>query len=104
MRQPQQPQAVVMALRRLPGPPLPATPLRPSPTSAKPPSPPQEGSRPAQSRSQVGLALQSALALLLALTFFSASGLLAWRVLDLAGSEGIWRRLPLSWLPWLRDL
>ncbi|MFS8867568.1 hypothetical protein [Synechococcus sp. OH30] len=50
------------------------------------------------------MALQSALALLLALTFFSASGLLAWRVLDLAGSEGIWRRLPLSWLPWLRDL
>ncbi|ABC98845.1 MULTISPECIES: PIN domain-containing protein [unclassified Synechococcus] len=99
MRQRQRPQAVAMAWKRLPGPPIPAAPLPPSPTSAKPPSPAQKGSRPVQRRSQVGFAwksVQNSLALLLALAFFSAAGLLAWRLLDPTGSEGIWRRLPLS--------
>ncbi|MGY2726062.1 PIN domain-containing protein [Thermostichus sp. OS-CIW-26] len=122
MRQQQRPQAVVMALNRLPGPPIPAAQLTSS-TLAPPARPlsssPASGNPPAQARQRSGAAqvgpstarlwpflksLQNALALLLALVFLSATGLLAWRLLDPEGSEGIWQRLPLSWIPWIRDL
>jgi len=101
VRQQQRPQAVVRALGRLPRPPLPATPLSSRP-SARPPSPVSQGSR----GSPLGLTpagVQKALALVWALAFFSAAGLLAWRWLDPKGSEGLWRQLPLSRIPWLRD-
>ncbi|MFS8893623.1 PIN domain-containing protein [Synechococcus sp. O70.1] len=101
VRQQQRPQAVARALGRLPRPPLPATPLSSRP-SARPPSPVSQGSR----GSPLGLTpagVQKALALVWALAFFSAAGLLAWRWLDPKGSEGIWRQLPLSRIPWLRD-
>jgi len=101
VRQQQRPQAVARALGRLPRPPLPATPLSSRP-SARPPSPVGQGSR----GSPLGLTpagVQKALALVWALAFFSAAGLLAWRWLDPKGSEGIWRQLPLSRIPWLRD-
>jgi rRNA-processing protein FCF1 len=101
VRQQQRPQAVVRALGRLPRPLLPATPLSSRP-SARPPSPVSQGSR----GSPLGLTpagVQKALALVWALAFFSAAGLLAWRWLDPKGSEGLWRQLPLSRIPWLRD-
>ncbi|MFS8810484.1 hypothetical protein NW814_08130 [Synechococcus sp. R65.1] len=101
VRQQQRPQAVARALGRLPRPPLPATPLSSRP-SARPPSPVSQGSR----GSPLGLTpagVQKALALVWALAFFSAAGLLAWRWLDPKGSEGLWRQLPLSRIPWLRD-
>ncbi|MFT0814269.1 hypothetical protein [Synechococcus sp. OH20] len=114
LRQQQRPQAVATALKRLPGPAIPAArlasssspappvrPLSPSPASAKPPA--RVGSSPTR-LGPLLQGLQNALALLLALVFLSAAGLLAWRWLDPAGSEGIWRRLPLSRIPWLRDL
>jgi hypothetical protein len=94
-------QAVARALGRLPRPPLPATPLSSRP-SARPPSPVSQGSR----GSPLGLTpagVQKALALVWVLAFFSAAGLLAWRWLDPKGSEGLWRQLPLSRIPWLRD-
>ena len=101
VRQQQRPQAVARALGRLPRPLLPATPLSSRP-SARPPSPVSQGSR----GSPLGLTpagVQKALALVWALAFFSAAGLLAWRWLDPKGSEGLWRQLPLSRIPWLRD-
>jgi len=101
VRQQQRPQAVARALGRLPRPPLPATPPSSRP-SARPPSPVSQGSR----GSPLGLTpagVQKALALVWALAFFSAAGLLAWRWLDPKGSEGLWRQLPLSRIPWLRD-
>ncbi len=123
LRQQQRPQAVATALNRLPGPAIPAArlassstpapparPLNPSPASGKPSARAWQRSGAAQvgsSPTRLGpllKSLQNALALLLALVFLSAAGLLAWRWLDPAGSEGIWRRLPLSRIPWIRDL
>ncbi|MFQ3584896.1 MAG: PIN domain-containing protein [Cyanobacteriota bacterium] len=130
MRASQRPQAVVTALNRLPGPAIPAStlgsasapaqgpansaparPLTPSPEASKPPSQPRQAkSAPAQENStgaqlwQILKTLQNGITLLLALILLSAAGLLAWRLADPEGSEGIWRRLPLSRIPWIRDL
>jgi hypothetical protein len=130
MRQQQRPQPVVAALNRLPGPAIPAAslvsssanaqvpansaptrPLTPSPAAAKPPSQLRQAkSGAAQVNStaanfwQILKTLQNGITLLLALALLSSAGLLAWRLADPEGSEGIWRRLPLSGIPWIRDL
>lgn len=48
--------------------------------------------------------LQNGITLLLALILLPVAGLLAGRLVDPEGSEGVWRRLPLSGIPWIRDL
>lgn len=121
IRTSQRPQAVVAALSRLPGPAIPASTLvSPSATTqvapAQPVSPaaaklPSQG-RPSKVAAAVQPAhfwrmfktLQNAVTLLLALTLLSSAGLLAWRLIDPDGSESLWRRLPLSGIPGLRDL
>ncbi|MEN9231088.1 MAG: PIN domain-containing protein [Thermostichus sp. DG02_5_bins_236] len=123
IRTSQRPRAVVAALNRLPGPAIPASTLvSPSaPTqvaSARPPAAakPQSQVKPSQAAAVAPVnstaahfwrmlkTLQNGITLLLALTLLSGAGLLAWRLADPEGSESIWRRLPLSGIPWLRDL
>lgn len=128
MRQQQRPQGVVTALNRLPGPAIPASslvsvsvnaqaptnsaparPLTPSPAAPKPQSQPRKSGAAQVNPTAAHLwrslkTLQNSITLLLALMLLSAAGLLAWRLADPEGSEGIWRRLPLSRIPWIRDL
>ncbi len=130
MRQQQRPQPVVAALKRLPGPAIPAAslvsssanaqvpansaptrPLTSSAAAAKPSSQPRQAKSAAAQVNptaanfwQILKALQNGITLLLALALLSSAGLLVWRLVDPEGSEGIWRRLPLSGIPWIRDL
>ncbi|MEN9221799.1 MAG: PIN domain-containing protein [Thermostichus sp. BF3_bins_97] len=125
MRQQQRPQPVVAALNRLPGPAIPAASLIPAPAAHQPKTPPPastpspagpkpqprspQSSTPQPKSNQTTLGqilktVQNGITLLLAVLLLSAAGLLAWRLADPEGSEGIWRRLPLSGIPWIRDL
>ncbi|MGQ9837494.1 MAG: PIN domain-containing protein [Cyanobacteriota bacterium] len=131
MRASERPQAVVTVLSRLPGPAIPAsslvsasanaqvaknssaTPARlltAFPAVAKSQSQPRgnfgaaHGNPTAAYLWRILKTLQNGITLLLALMLLTTAGLLAWRLLDPKGSEGVWRRLPLSGIPWIRDL
>jgi hypothetical protein len=126
VRQQQRPKSVTQSLKRMPGPPIPASPLRQGSaldltaapiseqaaalagnkleTSSRLSQPPQRSLRPPKPKPSLGATLkriQNTLALLISFTLLGGSGLLAWRIADPASSALVWDVLGLPDIPGL---